>query len=89
LAKQTPLRVVLPNWACTRVLRHVRVTHRKADTGSRGFVATGEYTMEDIEPVFQNVRAWGFCLSADGTAGASLPQPTPLWWVHWPFAAVL
>ena len=71
------LRITLPSWACTRVLRHVRVLHRKGPDGWKGFVATGDQ-MQDIEPTFQSVRAWGFCLSTNGGTQYLVPGATAM-----------
>ena len=72
------LRITLPSWACTRVLRHVRVLHRKGPEGWGGFVATGDGEVQDIQPTYQSVRAWGFCLSTNGGTQYLVPGATAM-----------
>lgn len=72
------LRITLPSWACTRVLRHVRVRHRKGGDGWKSIVATGDGMLNDNQPTYQSVRAWGFCLSTNGGMQYLVPGATAM-----------
>ena len=64
LSKTSVLRLVLPVWACTRVLRHIRITHRKCNDGWKTCESDGESNVTDRVPVYQNVKVWGCRLLA-------------------------
>lgn len=69
------LRIVLPVWACTRVLRHVRVFHRVGDAHLEECVPQG--TMGEQLAVFQTVKAWGCCLLVHDSRARSNPYMVP------------
>lgn len=67
------LRLVLPTWCCTRVLRHIRVVHLKYPDGWRTVgPVPDQHKMVDAEPVRQNVKVWGCCLLADDKASQGM-----------------